>query len=101
MGPAMSPLTLSLADIQREYLDDLRHRVTPAHYRNVEQRLRSTLAALGDLPEEEARIAVRVAVDQAVSVGGTNDYLITREFRKMRSAFLSFSSGPAIIQRRL
>ena len=45
--------------------------------------MESTLAALGDLPEEEARIAVRVAVDQAVSVGGTNDYLITREFRKM------------------
>ena len=43
----MSPLSLSLADIQREYLDDLRHRVTPAHYRNVEQRLGSTLAALG------------------------------------------------------
>ena len=36
-----------LADIQREYLDDLRHRVTPAHHRNVEQRLGRTLTALG------------------------------------------------------
>ena len=35
-----------LADIQREYLDDLRHRVTPAHHRNVEQCLGRTLAAL-------------------------------------------------------
>ena len=36
-----------LADIQSEYLDDLRHRVTAEHYRNVELRLGRTLAALG------------------------------------------------------
>lgn len=39
--------TPRLADIQRDYLEDLRHRVTPAHFRNVETRLTRTLAALG------------------------------------------------------
>jgi integrase len=38
---------LSLEEIQREYLDDLRHRTTPAHCRNVEARLARTFAALG------------------------------------------------------
>lgn len=37
---------LRLEDIQREYLADLRHRVTPAHFRNVELRLMRTLADL-------------------------------------------------------
>lgn len=36
----------SLADIAREYLDDLQHRVTEGHYRNVRGRLRRTLEAL-------------------------------------------------------
>jgi hypothetical protein len=36
-----------LEEIQREYLEDWRQRVTPAHYRNVELRLTRTLAALG------------------------------------------------------
>jgi integrase len=36
-----------LADIQCDYLEDLRHRVTPAHFRNVEIRLARTLAAIG------------------------------------------------------
>ena len=42
-----SPCAPKLDDIQREYLDDLRHRVSAAHYRNVELRLARTLAALG------------------------------------------------------
>ena len=48
-----------LSDIQRDYLEDLRHRVTPAHFRNVEVRLTRTLAALG---------AERVADLQPLSV---------------------------------
>ncbi len=49
----MGTATLSLEEIQREYLDDLRHRVTPAHYQNVELRLGRTFAALGVRAIEE------------------------------------------------
>ena len=42
-----SPSAPRLAEIRREYLEDLRHRVTAAHYRNVEHRLTHTLTALG------------------------------------------------------
>ena len=38
-----SPCAPRLDDIQREYLDDLRHRVSAAHYRNVELRLARTV----------------------------------------------------------
>ncbi len=37
---------VSLEVIQREYLDDLRHRTSPMHHVNVRGRLRRTLAAL-------------------------------------------------------
>lgn len=37
----------TLREIAREYLDDLKHRVTELHFRNVELRLGRTLAALG------------------------------------------------------
>ena len=37
---------VSVEDIQREYLDDLKCRASPAHYVNVRQRLQRTLAAL-------------------------------------------------------
>ena len=42
-----------------------------------------TLVRLGNLPETEARLVVQIAVHQAVAIGGTDDYLVTREFRKM------------------
>ena len=35
------------------------------------------------LSEDEARLAVKIAVDRAVAVGGTDNYLVTREFRHM------------------
>ena len=38
--------TVSVDDIQREYLEDLKCRVSPAHYVNVRQRLQRTLVAL-------------------------------------------------------
>jgi len=38
--------SLLLSDLQRDYLEDLRHRVTPAHFRNVQIRLTCTLAGL-------------------------------------------------------
>jgi integrase len=38
--------SLLLSDLQRDYLEDLRHRVTPAHFRNVQIRLTRTLAGL-------------------------------------------------------
>jgi uncharacterized tellurite resistance protein B-like protein len=37
----------------------------------------------GELPENEARLAVQIAVHQAVAIGATDDYLVTREFRRM------------------
>ncbi len=42
-----------------------------------------TLRRVADLPEKEVRLVVQIAVHQAVDVGGTDDYLVTREFRKM------------------
>jgi uncharacterized tellurite resistance protein B-like protein len=42
-----------------------------------------TLVRLADLQEAEARLVVRIAVHQAVAVGGTDDYIVTREFRRM------------------
>ncbi len=42
-----------------------------------------TLRRVADLPESEARLVVQIAVHQAVDIGGSDDYLVTREFRKM------------------
>ena len=42
-----------------------------------------TLVRVADLPESEARLVVQIAVHQAVAIGGSDDYLVTREFRKM------------------
>ncbi len=42
-----------------------------------------TLAGLANLSEDEARLAVKIAIDRAVAVGGTDNYLVTREFRRM------------------
>jgi uncharacterized tellurite resistance protein B-like protein len=42
-----------------------------------------TLVRVADLPEREAKLAVQIAVHQAVAIGGTGDYIVTREFRKM------------------
>jgi uncharacterized tellurite resistance protein B-like protein len=47
------------------------------------RQMERSLASLGELSEEEARLAVQVAVDRAVEVGGTDDYVITRELRGM------------------
>ena len=53
--------------------------VDAAEFRQME----STLMELGGLEENEARLAVQIAVSQTVSVGGTDSYRITREFRRM------------------
>src|SRR5436190_17945451 len=42
---ARSP-SIPIADIQKEYLDDLKCRVSPSHYRNVKSRLDRTTVAL-------------------------------------------------------
>ena len=42
-----------------------------------------TLVRAADLPESEARLVVQIAVYQAGAIGGTDDYLVTRELRKM------------------
>ncbi len=42
-----------------------------------------TLGHVTDLPEGEARLVVQLAVHQAVDIGASDDYLVTREFRKM------------------
>jgi uncharacterized tellurite resistance protein B-like protein len=41
------------------------------------------LVSQGELPETAARLAVQIAVHQAVATGATDDYLVTREFRRM------------------
>lgn len=41
------------------------------------------LQDLEDLQEGERRLVVQIAVHQAVDVGGTDDYLVTREFRRV------------------
>jgi uncharacterized tellurite resistance protein B-like protein len=50
---------------------------------NELRRMERALIELGDLDEGEARLAVQVAVDQVVAVGGTDNYLVSREFRAM------------------
>jgi tellurite resistance protein len=42
-----------------------------------------TLVEIGELPETDARLATQIAVDQAINTGGTHDYLVTRELRRM------------------
>jgi uncharacterized tellurite resistance protein B-like protein len=42
-----------------------------------------TLIRIEDLEEAEARLAVQIAVHQSVAIGGTDDYIVTREFRRM------------------
>jgi integrase len=59
-----------LEDIQREYLDDLRHRVTPAHFRNVEQRLTRTLAALGAERVDDLQPLVVIRYRNQLRAGG-------------------------------
>src|SRR5690348_1222327 len=45
-GSAPTAAAVSLASIQREYLEDLKCRVSPSHYRNVKARLDRVAAAL-------------------------------------------------------
>lgn len=42
-----------------------------------------TLVSVADLPGDEARLVVQIAVHQAVAIGGSDDYLVTREFRNL------------------
>ncbi len=42
-----------IGEIQREYLLDLKSRTSPAHYKNVKQRLERTVAALGAAEEHD------------------------------------------------
>lgn len=42
-----------------------------------------TLVRIAELPESDARLAVQLAVHQAVAIGETDDYLVAREFRRM------------------
>jgi len=41
------------------------------------------VASLSDLAEEEASLVTRLALAQASEQGGTDNYLVTREFRKL------------------
>jgi uncharacterized tellurite resistance protein B-like protein len=42
--------------------------------------------ALAELPREEATLAVEIAKSQARLLGGTENYVVTREFRRLASA---------------
>ena len=39
------------------------------------------VAETGELPADQAALAVQIAKSQAVNLGGTEDYLVTRQFR--------------------
>ncbi len=47
------------------------------------RQMERTLVDLGELSENEARLAVQTAVDRAVRVGASDNYLVTRELRRM------------------
>lgn len=47
------------------------------------RQMEQNLVQHGDLSESEARQAAQVAVGQAVELGGTHHYLVTRELRRM------------------
>lgn len=44
--------------------------------------MEQALVRVADLSESDARLVVQIAVHQAVDLGGSEDYLVTREFRK-------------------
>jgi uncharacterized tellurite resistance protein B-like protein len=45
--------------------------------------IESSLAAISDLSESEIALAVEIAKSQARLLGGTENYVVTREFRKI------------------
>lgn len=45
--------------------------------------MRETLASVGGLSEEEAALVCEMACDQSSKIGGSENYLVTREFRAM------------------
>jgi uncharacterized tellurite resistance protein B-like protein len=45
--------------------------------------MRRAVASLGNLSEDEALLAVDIAVNHAVEDGGTQNYLVTREFKEI------------------
>ena len=54
-------------------------RIEPAEIEAMERSIRG----LAELPEQEAAVVVELAISQADDLGGTDDYLVTREFRKL------------------
>ncbi len=54
-------------------------RIEPAEIEEMERSIRG----LAELPEREAAVVVELAISQADDLGGTDDYLVTREFRKL------------------
>lgn len=47
------------------------------------RQMERTLVEQGDLSETEARLTARIALDRAGEVGGTDDYRVTRELRRL------------------
>lgn len=47
--------------------------------------MRKTLAGVGGLTDEEAGLACEIACDQSTHLGGSENYLVTREFRAVSS----------------
>lgn len=52
--------------------------------REVDAMVRAT-SSLGNLSESEAKLVVEITLDRARDEGGTSNYLITRDFRKIAS----------------
>jgi len=47
--------------------------------------MRRATASLGNLSEREAALAVEIAVEHTIEYGGTQNYLVTREFKELAS----------------
>ena len=47
------------------------------------EEMEHSVRGLAELPEREAAVVVELAISRADEVGGTDDYLVTREFRKL------------------
>jgi len=71
MGTRKNPIRLD--ELRREYLDDLRHRVTQAHYRNVELRLTRTLASLSAVDVSDLEPLAVIRHRNGLSAGGVSN----------------------------
>lgn len=93
-SPALNRITASLEGMPKErarFIAAFAYvlaRVAHADLRIEDSEVNAMTRAtttLGNLSEDEAKLAVEIAVTHAREEGGTSNYLITREFRELSS----------------